>query len=367
MKFGVIEHFEWLKSKRNQYHDLASSGVHGPERLEELGVDVSDLPLSGGNDYGYAPLKEWLAAKFGVTSDRIALAQGASGANFAVIASLVGSGDQVVLETPVYQPLTSVVEVASLVPAKFFSRPAGENYRIDPDRPFETHPAPRLIVTTNLHNPSGIYEHPDTFLRIADKAASCGGWLLVDEIFLPFLAGREWQSVAASHDRIVATGSLTKAWGLSGLRMGWIVGPREIIYKAQRLLDYTQGVQSVFNEALALRLLETGVADKLLSKARERAEENRMFVSDWLRQWGKISFVEPDGGVVLFARHSEGSNTDEFCQSLLENHRILITPGRFFRDPSGFRIGFTAPRVQVEEWLGRLREVYETFWSYSVS
>ncbi len=361
MKFGIIQHFEWLKAKTG-YHDLASSGINGPESLEELGVRTSDLPLSGGNVYGYPPLKEWLATKFGVTSDRIALTPGASGANFAVISTLVGATDQVVLETPVYQPLTSVVEVVSDVPPKFFHRLAEENYRVDPERPFEMHPNPHLIITTNLHNPTGIYEPNETFHKIADKASSQGGWLLVDEIFLPFMAGKEWSSAASAHDRIIATGSLTKAWGLSGLRMGWVVGPRDIIYKIQRLLDYTQGVQSVFNEALALRLLETGVADNLLNKSRLHAEENGKLVSESLNSWNKALIVKPDAGVVIYVKQPDGANTDKFCQTLLEKYNVLITPGRFFRDPSGFRIGFTASKNDVTSWLGHLQEIYDTIW-----
>lgn len=362
MKFGIIDHFEWLKAKPAGYCDLSSSGVHGPEKLEELGVSVSDLPISGGNPYGYPPLKEWLAAKFGVSVDRIALAQGASGGNFATIASLIGVEDQVVLESPVYQPMTSVVEAVSDMPPLFFDRLAEENYRLDPDRPFDVCSDPKLIITTNLHNPSGVYEPPETFYQVADKVASRNGWLLVDEIFLPFLKEHEWHSLAAAHDRIITTGSLTKAWGLSGLRMGWIVGPPDIIYKVQRLLDYTQGVQSVFNEALALRLLESGVADKLLAESRKSADANRRFVTKWLADWGKASFVEPDGGVVMFIKQPNGENTDVFCQTLLDKHNILITPGRFFRDTSGFRIGYTTQPDLLKNWMNKLREVYEKYW-----
>lgn len=358
MKFGVIEHFEWLKAKSG-YHDFAASGVHGPDTLEDLGVRTEDLPLSGGNPYGYPPLKEWLAAKFGVTADRIALAQGASGANFAVMASLLATGDAVVLESPVYQPMTEVAEAVTETLPFFFPRLPEENYRLDPERPFSVLAKPRLIVTTNLHNPSGVFEPEDTFIRLADRASSTDGWVLVDEIFLPFREQNMWQTVAAKHDRIIATGSLTKAWGLSGLRLGWAVGPKDIIRRIQRLLDYTQGVQSVFNEALGLRLLESGVADKLLAKARLKADENRAFVSEWLARWGKVSFVQPDGGVILFARNKDGRNMSEFCKTLFDRHRILITPGHFFRDPTGFRLGYIASKGQIGEWLGKLHEVYE--------
>ncbi len=362
MNFGVIDHFEWLKAKPVGYCDLASSGIHGPDSLEELGVSTADLPLSGGNPYGYPPLKEWLATKFGVSVDRIALAPGASGANFAVISTMIGPGDQVVLESPVYQPMVSVVAASSDVPPLYFKRLPEEKYRIDPDLPFEVFSDPKLIVTTNLHNPTGVYQPPEVFLSIADKIAARDGWLLVDEIFLPFKSGLEWQSVAAFHDRIITTGSLTKAWGLSGLRCGWIVGPPDIIYKIQRQLDYTQGTQSVFNEALALRLLETGAADTLLKKARKRADENRKYIVEFLDDWGKVSYSKPDGGLVIFVRQPEAANTDAFCQILLEKHNILITPGRFFRDPSGFRIGLTAPNSDLREWLEKLREVYELCW-----
>ena len=361
MKFNVIDHFEWLKAKPKHYLDLASSGVHGPERLDELGVNFSDLPLSGGNDYGYPPLKEWLATKFGVGVDQIALAQGASGANFATIATLVNSNDQIVLETPVYQPMVAVAEVASNLPLKYFERSAEEKYRVDPEKPFIAHASPHLIIATNLHNPSGVYEPPANFLQIADRVGKSGGWLLVDEIFQPFLKSWDWSSLASAHDRIVTTGSLTKAWGLSGLRMGWVVGPKEVIYKIQRLLDYTQGVQSVFNEALALRLLEAGVADRLLSNARTLADSNRALVVKWLQDWGRASYVEPDGGVVLFARNHNGVDTREFIEKLYEKHNLLVTPGHFFRDPAGIRIGYSVSGQQVADWLPMVGEAFEDY------
>lgn len=185
------------------------------------------------------------------------------------------------------------------------------------------------------------------------------GWLLLDEIFLPFLRGREWRSAALLHDRIIATGSLTKVWGLGALRIGWVIAPPEIIYRVQRLMDYLHVVQPLPTEVMAFRVLTGGTGDRLLEAGRSRAEENLQLIKQTLTDWGALDYITPDGGITLFACRRDGRSADSVCRTLLDLERVLVQPGRYFGREEGIRIGFGEPWPIVAEGLRRLRNAYE--------
>jgi aspartate/methionine/tyrosine aminotransferase len=361
MNFGTIEHFDWLKTKAHGYIDLASSGVPSPANLAALGVDLGDIPLTGDNHYGYPPLKEWLAGRFGTTPDHIAITPGGSGANFAVMSILLGGSPDVAHERPGYQPLSGVAEAVLGRPARFFDRKREQRFTIDPDLPFRDGFKPKVVIVTNPHNPSCIFEPFSKIVSLAERVDRYGGWVLVDEIFLPFIRGKEFTTAALLHDRIIATGSLTKAWGLSGLRLGWAISTPEIIHRIQRASDYFHAVQPLMTEILALRILAGSTGDRLLEAARVRAETNRPILIESMKKWGKLSITEPDAGVIMVGYLPNGVVADEPCARLLERENVLVTPGRFFGNPDAIRIGYPSPTEVLVDGLRRLTSVFDQF------
>jgi len=358
MNFGVLDLFDWLKPMERGKWDLASSGVSGPGTWGELGIRLDDLPVTGGNFYGYPPLREFLASKFQVDVSNVAITPGASMANFAIMVLFLQDGGDVALEHPVYRPFPAIAEAILERPPIYIQRRSSDNYRLEPDLLFTTDRSFKLIVTTNLHNPSGVFAPLQTFYDIAERAASAGAWLLVDETFLPFKDDWNWRTAAALHHRIIATGSLTKAWGLSGLRIGWVIADSKLIYRVQRLMDYMHVVQPPATEAAALRILESPKGDEFLNSGRRRSKENLPVVTSALEGLADIGWVAPDGGVVLFVHRPSGRPTQQIVDRLLDEEDVLVQPGHFFGAPDGLRIGFAPDADSVRESMARFRKVW---------
>ncbi|MBM3329734.1 MAG: pyridoxal phosphate-dependent aminotransferase [Calditrichaeota bacterium] len=357
MRFGVIDLLDWLKEQPEDVIDISRSGVAGPSSLSDLGLDITDLPLGGPNVYGWRPLRELLASRFGVAFEQVAITPGASGGNFGVIAALCGSGDRVVLERPCYRPFPAVIEAVTGQAPIYFERKPSERYRLPSA---EVLPAGQmtLAVITNLHNPSGVASEESDITALAEGVAARGGYLLVDEIFRPFLAGQEWLTSARLQDRIIATGSLTKAWGLGGLRIGWVIASREVVWRVQRAFDYAHVVQPFATEYIAWKILnEDARSSQLLAAARRRAAVHLPIIKSSLDSTGLFDYVTPDGGIVIFARLKGGGDAGPLAERLLRTYHVLVQPGHFFGDPTAIRIGFGCDHATLERGLQAIREV----------
>ncbi len=215
-------YMEWVKAKSRAAFNLANSGVKS-YLLSGLPVDFSRLTLSGPGAYGYEPLVKALAAKCGVAEDCVATAQGTSMANHLAMAATVEPGDEVLIEHPAYPLLW---ETAGYLGAhvKYFERRPEENFAIDPDAlERAVTPRTRLIVITNLHNPSCAYTEESTLRRVGDIAKSVGARVLVDEVYLDLLFEDAPETAFKLGPEFLVTSSLTKVYGLSGLRCGWVL------------------------------------------------------------------------------------------------------------------------------------------------
>ena len=219
---GASEYMEWAKTRSHARFNLASSGV-AAFPLADLGARIEDLEICGDSGYGYGPLQERLARKAGVDPGRVVHAIGTSMANFLVLAATAGPGDEVLIEEPTYSLLVDAARWLRL-DVRRFPRRADEGFRLDP-REVEkaVTPRTRLIVLTNLHNPSSAFTPPEDLRAVGEAARGVGARVLVDEVYLEALAvlGRPWGSAAHLGPEFVVTSSLTKAYGLSGLRCGW--------------------------------------------------------------------------------------------------------------------------------------------------
>ena len=229
-------YIEWSKLRAPAKYNLGSSGVLDFP-LAELGVRIEDLEINGADSYGYKPLLERLAAKSGVPVESIVQAQGTSMANHLAMAALVETGDEVLIEEPGYEALVAAAEYLG-ARVRRFPRKFEAGFQLDP-REVERSilPRTRLIVVTNLHSPSGVRAE-DTSLRIIGEIArSMGAHVLVDEVYLESCLDAPWQTAFLLGSNFVATGSLTKAYGLGGLRCGWIFAAKPLAQRMWRLND----------------------------------------------------------------------------------------------------------------------------------
>jgi hypothetical protein len=233
-------YMEWAKTRSKARFNLATSGlVHYP--MSELGARPEDIELSGPSFYGYAPLQEALARKTGVASDCIVAAVGTSLANHLAMASLLEPGDEVLIEQPTYDPLLAVAGYLG-AHIRRFPRRREKGFAVDlleVERNLTPHT--RLIIITNLHNPSSAPVEESALKQVGEMARRIGARVLVDEVYLevvsvqaPHLAVR-----SAFHlgSEFIVTGSLTKAYGLSGLRCGWILADPELTRRIWRIND----------------------------------------------------------------------------------------------------------------------------------
>lgn len=327
-----------------------------PYPLEELGVRLADLQINGPNEYGYTPLIQRLADKCGVDPSEVVQAAGTSMANQLVMAALLEPGDQVLIEEPAYEPLLTVAQYLG-ADIRRFPRWPKQGFQIDPnDVKKGVTGKTRLIALTNLHNPSGAFTDEETLRHIGRIADRVGARVLVDEVYLEMVFDGSVRSAIHLGEHFVATGSLTKAYGLSGLRCGWILAEAKLAQRLWRLNDLF-GV----NAAHAAELLSVIALDHL-PQIRARSETilrvNRQAREHFLDGRGDVEAVRPAWGTVCFPMLEQGS-VDEFCELLRTKYETSVVPGRFFETPRHFRIGIGGNPEITRQGLEKLAEALD--------
>lgn len=358
------EYLEWAKTRSEARFNLTASGVT-PYRFRDLGATLEDLELTGPGAYGYAPLQAALAAKCGVAPECVVAAIGTSLANHLAMAALVGPGDEVVMEHPVYEPLPALARYLGAAVRHFERRPE-EGFRVDPEAVArQVTSRTRLIVVTNLHNPSGALADEGSLRALGEIARGAGARVLVDEVYLEMLRV-EGEGGAAGGDpgsrpalpsasrlgrEFVVTSSLTKAYGLNGLRCGWILAEPELARRIWRLTDLFAVIPAHPAECLSVVALER--LERIAERSRELLARNRALLDAFFDGRSDLDVVRPPCGTVSFPRLRRGS-VDELCNLLREKYETTVVPGRFFGAPDHFRLGIGAETEVVAEGLRRL-------------
>ncbi|MCF7809723.1 pyridoxal phosphate-dependent aminotransferase [bacterium] len=358
MKFDTIGIFDYVKRLPSTVINLTVSGLASPQNLSELGLDLKELPLVGKNSYGYIPLKEALANKYGTSPDHIAITPGASMANYAVCSVLAEQVDKIIVETPVYQPFISVARAVKDAEPQRFTRHRAEDYRINNDQIKKLLKSESLVVVSNPHNPSGVYDQPGALSSLADIVACENGWLLVDEVFLPFIKNDLKQNAANLHERIISTGSMTKVWGLSTLRIGWVIAQPELIRQIEIAMDYMHVVMPFSMEYLACQILSDKRLDhKLLEHARKVSSENLKLVNSYLRDIPELDCTQPEGGISMLIRFKDGRNSEPFTNKLLGEFNTAVMHGKYFEVEDGFRISFGGEKDVLIQGLEAIKKL----------
>src|SRR5690348_10695422 len=348
-------YLEWAKLRSGAKYNLATSGVDGFP-LAQLPVKIEDLEISIGGSYGYPPLQERVAKKNGVGPECVVAANGTSMANHLAMAALLEPGDEVLIEQPTYEPLLTVAEYLG-AKVRRFPRRFEDGFQIDP-REIERHMTPhtRLIILTNLHNPSGA-RTPDAKLRLAGEIAqSRGAQVLVDEVYLDACFDPSARSAFHLGSNFIVTSSLTKAFGLSGLRCGWILAPAALAERMWRLNDLFGVIPAHPAELLSVIALDH--LNEITAYARGRFDANRPVLRGFLGSRKDVIAIRPEAGTVAFPQFA-GGRVDALCQLLREKYETSVVPGRFFELPEHFRIGMGGSTDLLEEGLRRLGQALD--------
>ena len=348
------EYLEWARAQGTIKYSLGLSGVP-PIDVSLLQPSSEDFTMVADNEYGWPPLLERIARRYGVAAESVVLAHGTSMANHLACAALLKAGDRVLAEYPVYDPLVTVPRYLGCE-VDFVERPEEDRYAFDMDAlARRLTPRTKLVILSNLHNPSGASLRRADLDGLARLADSRGFHVLVDEVYLEWLYGKGDYPATAMNvsPRFVTTRSLTKVFGLAALRAGWVLADAALATRMRRLNGLFASSMSHPAERLAARAFDR--ADGLLKSQRARVDRNRATMADFIASQPRLSWVEPDAGTVGFVR-LDGGDVDGLVERLLARES-LVTPGRFFGVPDHFRIGFGMDRGQLEEGLARLGSV----------
>jgi aspartate/methionine/tyrosine aminotransferase len=354
----MAPYMRWAKARRPPEFDLAGSNVLACG-IEEIAGARDALELTGHNDDGYPALVEAIAGRYGVPGACVATAQGASGANFLAFAALLRPGDEVLIERPAYDPLLGIARLLGARVGRF-DRTFDDSYALDPDRVTAAMtPRTRLIVITSPHNPSGVVAEGEALETIGRIAAAAGAHVLVDEVYLDAALGRAQKPAATRGEAFVSTSSLTKSYGLAGLRCGWALASPGAAERIRRVRDVVDGTGSVLAERLAALAFQQ--LDRLAERARRILEPNAARVRAFLDSRADLECV-PSGGTVVFPRLRGQTDAEPLTRHLLEHARTALVPGRFFESPAHFRLGFGGAPDRLAGGLAELERALDGAW-----
>ena len=344
------EYMHWAKTRSRARFNLATSGVANVS-MNELEVTIGDLEITRAGGYGYEPLQKALSERYGVNVDSIAAATGTSLANHLAMACLVKPGDEVLLERPAYEPLLALANYLG-AEVKRFERRFEDGFRVIPEE-VEKNVTSRtsLIVITNLHNPSGVLTDETTLKRVGEIAKNVNARVLVDEVYVEALFEQRPRTAFHLGNEFVVTSSLTKVFGLSGLRCGWIIAAPAVISEIWRLNDLFGAMAAHPAERLSLLALQQ--LGKFTARARSLLDQNRRLVSEFLDSQNQLDVVKPPFGTIVFPRVKQGA-ADRLCDLLREKYETSVVPGRFFEMPAHFRLGLGGDPQILENGLERL-------------
>jgi len=276
---------------------------------------------------------------------------GTSMANHLAMAAIIEPGNEILIEHPAYGP---IVDIAHYLEAnvKRFRRVEENGWQIDPEeiRRCVT-PKTRLIVITNLHNPTSVLTPESVLREIGEIAHSIGALVLADEVYLDAVYENTPRTSYHLGSEFVVTSSLTKVYGVSGLRCGWILAQPDLAWKMQRLNDLYSATPVFPGELLSVVALQH--LDLLRERARRIVEVDRKLLRDFLAEQSALSAVSTPWGTTSFPRLINGK-TDAFLERLRAEFDISAVPGRFFEMPDHFRIGMGVNTEMFAEGLKRI-------------
>ncbi len=355
MNVPELEYIRWAKALPACDVNLARSGVE-PCPPSLLGLRAGDLVTSLPVRYGWPPLKAAIARRYGVGAERVfTVSGGASFAAWVACAAALdgcGRGSEVIVERPTYEPLLRIPQWFGHR-VRRLDRRHDAGYAIDLDRfAALVCSGTRLAIVSSLHNPSGARIAPATLRTMAGMLERVGAYLLVDEVYLECLFGARPQSSVHAGSNVIAINSLTKAYGLDGLRAGWILGPPRLMLAAEKVHNLTANNGVAPGERMALAAFRRQRA--LDRRAHAILDPNLARVGRFLAGEPRLAARTPDGGNIAFARLPRGLDGDRFAAHLRDRYSTLVVPGRFFEAPACVRFSFGCAPARLARGLANL-------------
>lgn len=368
MEIPEFEMERWQSRYENSVRcNLSDSGVRPfslGEFCEFADVDPADVEFGYGSTEGTEELRERIAALYrGATASEVLVTTGSAEANFLAVWSLVEPGDRVVIVEPTYGQTPGL---AAGLGADVVSLPLerGHGWQPAPGAAAERiTPATRVVVVTNPNNPTGAVLSDRARGEIVEAAENAGAWILADEVYAGAEAdgidGDVTASLWGATDRVIATASLSKAYGLQGLRLGWLVAPPDLREAAWSRKDYTTIAPAVLSDRLARVALEPSVRRRILQRGRAIIRSNLEIVRAWGESRDDLHFRPPDAGAICLFGYDAPISSLDLAERLRVEHDVLIVPGAHFGLDDSFRIGFGEDAAKLPDGLRAIGETLD--------
>ncbi len=350
-------------------YNLSESSVH-PMSVRELIPDpdflerLLDAPLIYNQSNGTDELRWAIAAMYpGATPDNVEVTNGGSEANFVSIYSVLEAGDEVINILPNYGQIWGLTKNFGMIAKEVHLR---EDRQWAPDlEELEAALTPRtkMIVVTNPNNPTGAILTADEMESIIRLASRSGAWILADEIY----QGSERSGITTptfygKYDRVIVTNGLSKAYGLPGLRIGWIVAPADLISRMWACHDYTTIAPGTLSDSLARVALSPDGRRRCHERTRRICRNNFPLFREWVERHGEaFHMVEPKAGAIAYVHYDLPVNSTLLMERLLKEKSILIVPGDHFGMDNFLRIGYGPPPDYLREALDLANDVLGTW------
>jgi aspartate/methionine/tyrosine aminotransferase len=350
--------------------NVSESGVE-PLRLEELALTEEDRAAVLRQALGYTQtngtieLRSLIAAQYpGATADHVEVTNGGSEANFITLWHLLDRGDEMVMMTPNYMQAAGVARAfgASVRPWPLRVSPDGSRWTPDLDAlDAAVNHSTRIIFICNPNNPTGARLTSSELDRICATAERVGAWVVSDEIY----RGAELDSVLTPtawgrYERVIVTCGLSKAYGLPGLRIGWIVAPPSLAQALWGVHDYTTIAPGALSDVLARIALAPAGRARLLARTQGIVRANYPIVRDWIEaRNGLMEHVPPEAGAIVFVRYRHDINSSALVERLRTEQSVLVVPGDHFEMDGHLRIGFGSHPELLAGALSRISELMD--------
>lgn len=358
----VMERMMSLHEQAVDYN-LSESGVH-PMTLGELldlapeaAKDLGGTSLNYPHVNGIPQLRENIAAMYpGATQDNVLVTVGAIEANFVSLQTLAARGERVVVMLPNYMQIWGAAKNHGLS-VETFRLLQEDDWAPDIDElSSKVDSETKLIAVCNPNNPTGKILSEKDMNAIVTEAARVGAWILADEVYsgAERLVEAETPSFWGRYPKVVAVGSMSKAYGLPGLRVGWVVAPRETIDEIWARHEYTTLAATMLSNRLAAIALSPDVRPKILRRTREHLLRGFVVLEDWIAaHTGILSLTPPDAAAIAFVRYELDVGSTQFVERLRNEQSVLMVPGDHFGMDRFLRISFGLPEDYLALALAR--------------
>ena len=347
--------------------NLSESGVH-PLTLGELMeldggsvADLADIEINYPQANGSVELRQTIADLYGAQGpDNVLITVGAAEANYLVVHTLLEPGEEAVVMRPNYMQLWGVMKNRE-VAIKEFNLVEENGWAPDlAELEAVVGPNTKLIAVCNPNNPTGrvlTEAEMDAIVAVAEKA---GAWLLADEVYAG--AERETDEVTPSfygrYDKVIAVGSMSKAYGLPGLRTGWAVGPVGALDDMWARHEYTTIATTMLSNKLSNIALSPAVRPRILARTRKYIRDGYPILEKWMESHGNTFKLFPPGAAAIaFARYNLDINSTRLIERLRDEKSVLIVPGDHFGLDGYLRISYGVPAEHLIEGLDRIHDL----------